>query len=212
MASALGHPDPAMRMALLLTVETLDRPPTRFLTRDAAASLASATDPFLAFRHAARRFAGHEPVQQMLLTDLVLQLPSQFLPKVDRATMAAGIEARVPLLDEQFAAFAVPLPSAWKLGGGQSKSLLRRAIRPRLPAGIVDAPKSGFGVPYQNWLRGPLHAMARDAVLDPGFAETFGIDRGRVDRAFADHKARRDEHGFLLWKLFQLALWRQVCA
>ena len=105
----------------------------------------------------------------MLLTDICLQLPSQFLPKVDRATMAHGLEARVPLLDERVAGLAVGVPSAWKVRGMQKKVLLRAAMRGRLPDAVLDAPKTGFGVPYEHWLRGSLHDFARDLVLEDQF-------------------------------------------
>lgn len=207
MADAVGGSDSAMRMALLLTTETLAAPPTRFLAPDAARALDAATDPFLAFRRAAERFAGHEPVQQMMLTDLHLQLPSQFLPKVDRATMACGIEARVPLLDETLARIVVPMPSRWKLRGRTSKYVLRRAMASRLPPAILNAPKSGFGVPYQHWLRGALYDMARGTVTSDRAVSRFGLDRVAIDKAFEEHRAGTREHGFGLWKLFQLALW-----
>jgi asparagine synthase (glutamine-hydrolysing) len=80
-------------------------------------------------------------------------------------------------------------------------------MRARLPADILDGPKTGFGVPYEHWLRTVLYAFARSAILDPLFVERFGFDRARLDRALTEHRAKRREHGFLLWKLLQLALW-----
>src|SRR5690606_26154134 len=134
-------------------------------------------DPFLAFRRCASRFACHDPVQQMLLTDITLQLPSQFLPKVDRATMAHGLEARVPLRDERVASLAVGMPTGLKVRGAQKKIVLRDAMRERLPAAILDGPKTGFGVPFEHWIRGPLHQLARDAIMDDTFIQRFGFDR-----------------------------------
>jgi len=207
LGAAAASPDPAMRMALLLTVETLRDPPTLMLKSEVRGRLQDANDPFMAFRHRAERFAGAEPVQQMMLTDLSLQLPSQFLTKVDRATMAHGIEARVPLLDEQVGALAVGLPSELKVRGARRKIVLRDALRARLPAEICDAPKVGFGVPYEEWLRTSLFAFAHAAILSQQFIERFGLDRARVETALGEHRARRRDRGFLLWKLLQLALW-----
>lgn len=207
MGSAAGQHDPALRMALLLTQETLRHPPTEILRPDARKRLENATDPFMAYRKCAIRFRACDPVQQMLLTDICLQLPSQFLTKVDRAMMASGIEARVPMLDERLAALAVALPSRLKVRGGQKKIVLRDAMRARLPADILDGPKTGFGVPYENWLRTALYSFARAAILDPKFIERFEFDPSRLDRALLEHKAKRREHGFLLWKLLQLSLW-----
>jgi len=205
--AAAGNADPALRMALLLTVETLRDPPTAMLTDAARQRLEASTDPFAAYRRCATRFAKFDPVQQMLLTDISLQLPSQFLTKVDRATMAHGIEARVPLLDEGVASLAVGLPVALKVRGSQKKIVLRDAMRGRVPADILNRPKTGFGVPYEEWLRGALHGFARAAILERAFIERFGFDRTRLETALAEHRSRRRDRGFLLWKLLQLALW-----
>jgi asparagine synthase (glutamine-hydrolysing) len=205
--AAAGNADPALRMALLLTVETLRDPPTAMLTSTARRRLEAATDPFAAYRRCAARFANVDPVQQMLLTDISLQLPSQFLTKVDRATMAYGIEARVPLLDDGVAAIAIGLPVTLKVRGSQKKIVLRDAMRNRLPADILDGPKTGFGVPYEEWLRGALHEFARAAILEGAFVERFGLDRARLDTVLAEHRSRRRDRGFLLWKLLQLSLW-----
>ena len=207
MGAALGHADPALRMALLLTVETLRDPPTSMLDETSQRRLQDATDPFAAYRRCAARFSHADPVQQMLLTDITLQLPCQFLTKVDRATMAFGIEARVPLLDEGVASIAVGLPTSLKVSGSSNKIVLREAMRGRLPKEILDGPKTGFGVPYEEWLRGSLHGFARSAILDKGFIERFGLRRAHLERALEEHRAKRRDRGFLLWKLMQLSLW-----
>jgi asparagine synthase (glutamine-hydrolysing) len=207
LAAAAGQPDAALRMALLLTVDTLRDPPTALLESGARCRLEASTDPFGAYRSCALRFATADPVQQMLLTDVALQLPSQFLTKVDRATMAHGIEARVPLLDEQVAALAIRMPSKLKVHGMQKKLVLRNAMRGRVPNEVLDGPKTGFGVPYAEWLRGSLRGFARAALLDARFVERFGLNRERLVAALDEHQSRRRDRGFLLWKLLQLSLW-----
>lgn len=202
--------DPAMRMALLMTVETIADAPTFFLLPEAREHLQRQTDPFLAFKRCDERFKAHEPVQRMLLTDLVLQLPSEFLAKVDRATMANGIEARVPLLDERIGELAVGLPSVWKVRRGKGKVILRDAARGWIPKEVVDGPKTGFGVPYQHWLRAGLHNFARDVILDESVSDRFGLDRSLLARALAEHRAGTRDHGFVLWKYLQLGLWKQA--
>ncbi len=206
-AAAAGHRDPAMRMALLLTMESMRDPPTAMLSAERQVTIEQTTDAFAAYRRCAERFSRSDPVQQMLLTDMQLQLPSQFLTKVDRATMANGIEARVPLLDEQIASFVVGLPSGLKVRGRQKKLLLRRAMRGRVPKAVLDGPKTGFGVPYSAWLRGPLYGFAREAVGDARFAEQFGFDRVMLETTMDEHRSGRRDRGFMLWKLLQLALW-----
>jgi len=209
LGSAASSRDAARRMALLLTVETMDDPPTQMFRAERQKALASATDPFLAYTHCAERFVQAEPVQQMLLTDVCLQLPSQFLPKVDRATMAHSLEARVPFLDERVAALAVGMDSSLKVRGRQKKIVLRDAMRGRVPADILDGPKSGFGVPFEYWLKTSLHEFARTAILAPRFADQFDLDAGALRSALDAHRAGTRERGFLLWKLLQLALWAE---
>jgi asparagine synthase (glutamine-hydrolysing) len=206
-ADSVGHADPALRMALLLTVETLQQPPETVFSLERRRQLEQTSDPFLAYRQAAERFRGHEPVQQMLLTDLTVQLPSQFLTKVDRATMAVGIEARVPLLDEGVARLAVTLPSKWKIQNLEKKWILRMSQRGRLPDDVLDGPKTGFSVPYGGWLRTSLFEFARAHLLDEEFLTRFALDGVRVTQILSQHRGREAEQGFLLWKLLQLALW-----
>lgn len=209
LTDSVGAADPALRMAYLMTVETPQDPPEDLLLPDRRRELANSTDPFLVYRRAARRFGHHDPVQQMLLTDLTVQLPSQFLTKVDRATMAAGIEARVPLLDERVAELVVGMPSSWKVRGMEKKVLLRESQRGRLPDGILDGPKTGFGVPFQHWLRTSLYAYARERLLDRQFLDRFQISEERLERMLERHRTGRRDHGFTLWKVLQLAIWAQ---
>ena len=212
MAEAMCQPDPALCMALLLTVETLRERPERLLDPDARRRLEEHADPFLAYHSAAFRFQGRDPVEQMLLTDMMLQLPSQFLAKVDRATMACGLEARVPLLDENLARLAVSLPIRWKVDGKRKKIALRESLRGRIPDDILDSPKTGFSVPYQYWLRGPLHRFARDAMLDKVFVSRFGFESALLESKLEEHRQGTRDWGFTLWKVFQLALWSKACA
>ena len=207
MATATGASDPGETMALLMTIETRRDPPTRFLAAEARAELEARADPFLAYRGAAVRFRGNGAVQRMLLTDLTLQLPSQFLPKVDRATMAWGLEARVPFLDERIGELATGLPADWKVKGKQRKIVLRDAMRNRLPGAILDGPKTGFGVPYEHWLRTSLFDMAHEAILGQEFVTSFGFDSAALEGALVAHRDGKRDHGFSLWKVFQLGLW-----
>ena len=210
MYDAITDPDPAMRMGLLLTLETLRSNPSTLLTDNKRHELDLSTDPFLAYRHAADRFKVTDPVQQMLLTDLTVQLPSQFLTKVDRATMAAGIEARVPLLDENLLKICIGMPTDWKVNRAQNKIILRNSQRGRLPSSILDGPKTGFGEPYEFWLRTSLYKFSQDRLLDAKFIDYFSLDRKSVEKKLQEHRSQKFEHGFILWKLLQLALWMET--
>jgi asparagine synthase (glutamine-hydrolysing) len=208
MARAVGSRDPALRMARLLTTESTGSPPERLFNTQRRLALESATDPLLAYRRAAKRFDREDAVQQMLLTDLTVQLPCQFLPKVDRSTMAWGIEARVPMLDDQLARLVVGLPSNWKVHGTQKKVLLRMALRGRVPESILDAPKRGLTVPFGQWLAGPLYHGTKERILDVNVVERLGLDSRGVGDLIEQNRRAPNRHGALLWKLLQLALWQ----
>ena len=208
--AATQQNDPAMVMALLMTVETLDDRPENTLTDTMQEALSHTTDPFMVYRKLAHRFEDHDPVQQMLLTDLNAQLPSQFLTKVDRATMAAGVEARVPLLDENMLKLALSIPATRKLGNLQSKVLLRDVLRTHLPKEIVDAPKSGFGVPYGDWIKKDLWDVSWDQMTSTGFLNRFGFDATAIRSRLSEHRSGERNYGFFLYKLLMLTLWHEL--
>ena len=203
-ADSVGNSDPAMCMAFLLTMEMAEDPPDKFFQVERQKELFSIADPFLQYRLAAQRFQKYDPVQKMLLTDLTVQLPSQFLTKVDRATMAAGIEARVPLLDEKVVRLAVNIPSIWKVQGVQKKIILRDSQRTRLPDAILDGPKTGFGVPYERWMRSSLNDFVKSLILDKEFLDKFSLNGKLIEEEFGKNSCLRS--GFQLWKIFQLSL------
>lgn len=205
-ANAMKNADPALRMAYLLTVENQTRSPERVFNRDRRIHLLENADPFLAYRRAAERFSSFQPIQQMLLTDLTTELPYTFLNKVDRASMAAGIEARVPFLDERVVRLAVNIQSAWKVNSFEKKIILRHSQRERLPKEVLDGPKTGFSVPYDNWLRYPLYNFTRDHLLDKRFIDKFSIDASMVEKLLVQHRENAANNGFIIWKLLQMSL------
>lgn len=207
MAESVGHVKSALRMAFLLTIETQHFPPENFLLKERRDYLAKNSDPFLAYHQAAKRFDSYEPVQQMLLTDLTVQLPSQFLNKVDRASMSAGIESRVPLLDEGVGRLVVNLPSNWKVAGMHNKILLRQSQHGRLPEEIVSGTKTGFGVPYGEWLRTTLLGFLKSQILEPTFLRRFSLKQNLLENQIKLHCQRKTNSSFILWKFLNLAIW-----
>jgi asparagine synthase (glutamine-hydrolysing) len=191
-------------MAFLLTSEVLTNPPEDLLNKDYAEYLHKTTDPFLVYKNASERFKIYSPVEQMLLTDLTVQLPSQFLTKVDRATMAAGVEARVPILDEKMLKLAINIPSKWKVNYNQKKIILRDSQRNRLPKSILDGPKTGFSVPYQYWLKTTLYEYTAQRILDNSFLNKFHFNKKMLENLLFDHKNSICDNGFMLWKILQL--------
>ena len=206
---AMGASQPPERMALLLTVEDVKRPPARVLNA-ALRREVEASDPFRRYRELYRRLAGLDPVQRMLRTDLSILLPDTFLEKVDKPSMAHGIEVRVPFLDNSLTDYALGLPSKYKVSRGEKKRVLRAALRGIVPDVILDAPKAGFGVPYQAWLRGPLMSFFQDLLRGRKAREWGALDLEEVWRLMEDHVGGRRDNGFLLWKVLQLVLWHDL--
>jgi asparagine synthase (glutamine-hydrolysing) len=205
---AMNDPDPAMRMALMLTEEPYGDPPTRVLSTDALRRV-SAFDPFERYKEFYARLQHLDPVQRMLYADSQILLTDTFLEKVDRSTMAHSIEVRVPFLDSEMTEYVMGLPSAMKVKRGQKKWVLRRAMRGIVPDDILDGPKTGFGVPFKYWLRGPLAEYMKSVLLDPSVRAWGLFDDAALERAIHEHIAGTRNNGFLLYKLMNLALWRR---
>ncbi len=203
---AMAHPDPTMRLALLLTSETLESLPTRVLSADARQAVEQ-FDPFARYREVSNRLEHLDPVQRLLYTDASILLPDTYLEKVDKSTMAHGIEVRVPFLDAELSRYAMALPSDMKVRRGRKKWILRRALRGVVPDAILDGKKTGFGVPLDHWMREPLREYVRSVVLDGSILESGLLDRTAVEHAIHDHVARRRDDGNLLYRLLNLALW-----
>jgi asparagine synthase (glutamine-hydrolysing) len=139
-----------------------------------------------------------------------LYLAGRTLVKMDRATMAFGLEARAPYLDHEFVELACSVPSAFKLKGWTTKYLLKRMMADRLPASIVHRRKQGFGVPLAQWLRGPLRPFLED-VLHADRLRRIGLFSPRaVARLVAEHVADKANHASALWTLMSFELWRDA--
>ncbi|MCM2322545.1 MAG: asparagine synthase (glutamine-hydrolyzing) [Oligoflexia bacterium] len=136
------------------------------------------------------------------------------LAKTDRATMAYGLEARVPFLDEELVAFAETLPFRWKLREGTSKYLPRRLLARKLhergaPTDLAWRPKQGFSIPLRDWLRGELRYLL-DEYLDPRRLEREGIFAAPEVRTLVrEHLQGSANHSHLLWSLISFRMWKE---
>jgi len=138
--------------------------------------------------------------------DFHTYLPDDLLVKEDRMTMAAGLEGRVPLLDDEVVAFAARLPAALKVRRLTTKYLLKHVAGRYLPREVVHRPKHGFAVPVSEWLRGPLQALAGDMLLLSG---SGWFDTAVVRRLWSEHQAGVD-HGAALYALLVFELWHRT--
>lgn len=204
--AAMGNDDPAIRMALLLTEETPNIPPIRILSESWRKTVQK-HDPFLQYRQLNKQLEHTDIIQRMLHTDMKIILPDIFLEKVDKSTMAHGIEVRVPMLDNRITDYMLGLPSSYKVRKGQKKWILRRALRGIVPDEILDAPKTGFGVPYSYWLKEPLSDYLKSVLWDAEIQKKGLFDLTNLNVCIKEHISGRYNNGFLLWKALNLALW-----
>ena len=151
---------------------------------------------------------GGEAIDRMMYADSQSYLPDDLLVKIDRATMAVGLEGRAPMLDHEVVAFAWAQPPERKLRNGISKWLLRQVLHRYVPAELVDRPKQGFEPPLGDWLRGPLRDWA-EALLSPEALPSDGLlARRPIRRAWAEHQAGRRDWRFELWNVLMFQAWR----
>lgn len=180
---------------------------TQLLTADALA--ASDGDIYRDARRMLDECDAEDVVEQMQNLDARLYLAEDILTKVDRASMAVSLEVRAPFLDPHVAEFAASLPSNYKLRGGKSKYILKRAVADLLPPFVTRRSKKGFGVPVAEWLKGKLKPLARD-LLSPERVRRAGVfNPDYVMRLQDEHERGVANHRKLLWTLLMFELWHE---
>lgn len=143
----------------------------------------------------------------MIAADIDVLLPDDYLVKVDRASMAHGLEVRPPLLDHELLELTARIPSALKVHHGETKWLFKQAYQNELPAGIMRRPKQGFEIPIDAWLRGPLRDMFQAAVLEPASNIHGLVNQAVVQKLYQAHQRGFGRHGNVLWSILVLARW-----
>jgi asparagine synthase (glutamine-hydrolysing) len=163
-----------------------------------------------AFRRVLDSSAARRPLDRMLDADLRLWLPDDLLMKMDKMSMAASIEARVPLLDHPLVEWAARVPDRFKVRGFEGKVLLKRLARRRLPRAVVDRPKVGFTVPLSPWFRGPLRELLCDTLLSPACLSRGYYDERVLRGMVGDHVSGTRDRARELWTLLTLELWHRA--
>jgi asparagine synthase (glutamine-hydrolysing) len=151
----------------------------------------------------------NSPLRRILHFDQTSWLPDNLLERGDRMTMAASLEARMPFMDHELAAFVSSLPDDYRVRGFQTKWILRQAMKRLLPPSILERPKVGFRVPVNEWFRGPMREYLYDHLTGPGSRTRDYYRREALLQVLGDHVEGRQNHEKLLWSLLNLEIWHR---
>ena len=144
-----------------------------------------------------------DPVRIAQFVDIKTWLPGDILTKVDRTSMACGLEVRVPMLDHNFVEWALSLPKDMKIANGQSKLVLKRAFERFLPHEILYRPKQGFSVPLASWFRGRLgDRFVHDLTERDGLLQSVYFNGPKLEQLALQHRHGQRDHSRVLWLLW----------
>ena len=153
--------------------------------------------------------AGNSALRKILYFDQPSWLPDNLLERGDSMSMAASLEARMPFMDYELAAFISRLPDDWRICGRKTKFILRQAMKRVLPNRILERPKIGLRVPVNEWFRRGMKDYLYDHLLGSDSRTREYFHRAVLERLLCEHVSGRQNHEKLLWSLLNLEIWHR---
>jgi asparagine synthase (glutamine-hydrolysing) len=201
--------DKIRKVAELLHVDDADAMFFRLVShwKNPASVVSGAIEPPTVFTDRARWVRLGDFTERMMYLDTVSYLPDDILVKVDRAAMAVSLETRIPLLDHRIVEFAWRVPLAMKIRHGRGKWLLRQVLGRYVPPTLVERPKTGFGVPIDAWLRGPLRDWAENLLDEVKLRQQGYFDPKPIRTKWQEHLSGRRQWHYYLWDVLMVQAW-----
>jgi asparagine synthase (glutamine-hydrolysing) len=150
-----------------------------------------------------------KPETLMPYFDMKTFLPECVLTKVDRASMALGLEVRTPFLDYRIAEFSCKIPMHYKIKNGKTKAPLRKILSKYVPNSLIDRPKMGFSVPIGEWLRGDLRGWAESYLSESALSQSGFFNPEDIRQKWQDHLSEKTNAQYQLWGILMFQQWAE---